>query len=177
MQLDFIFDGGSSTRYHTASVQNRQSIADHSFGVAWFCELITQGKASKNLIMAALAHDLAEHMVGDIPSPAKRALNLSGQFQALEDRYLEGAGLMHYFDNLYGEDAVILKISDMLEGMMFCLKERRLGNRNVEVIYGRFSSYVAQLLKENTSLTCCHIIEELDYKINMQWKEVTNERQ
>jgi len=146
MQRNFIFNGGYSTRYHTAEVHFRQTIADHSFGVAWLCELLTEGTASKDLIMAALAHDLAEHMVGDIPSPAKRALGVGAQFDEYELAHLKANGLSNYAASLMPAELDVLKYADMIEGMHFCLRERRLGNVNVDVIFGRFLSYVHQLV-------------------------------
>jgi 5'-deoxynucleotidase YfbR-like HD superfamily hydrolase len=150
VQRNFIFNGGASTRYHTATVFNRQTIADHSFGVAWFCELITDEFASKDLIMAALAHDLAEHLVGDIPSPAKRKLGLSKQFQELEDAELDTAGLLMYSRMLGEPEQQVLKIADCMEGLMYCLKERRLGNKNVEIIFERFCQYITDVVSKMT---------------------------
>jgi 5'-deoxynucleotidase YfbR-like HD superfamily hydrolase len=173
MQRSFIFDGGYSTRFHTVDVHNRQDIASHSFGVAWYCEGLSGGEASKDLIMAALSHDLAEHIVGDVPSPAKRSLGLSKQFQTLEDKYLAENGLMKYFDNLSENDNRILKYADMLEGMTFCLRERRLGNRNVEVVYQRFSSYILELMRDpQCTITMSNLVIILE-NLNDQWKEAT----
>lgn len=175
MLRKFIFDGGASTRYHTAVVFDRQTIADHSFGVAWFCELITDGRASKGLIMAALTHDLAEHMVGDIPSPSKRALKLSAQFDEYEERYLNQGGL-YYMKAIGAEEETVLKFADMMEGMMFCLKERSLGNRNVEVIFERYDSYVEELIARNparSSEWMIKRIKELLSEMRTEWKELT----
>lgn len=147
-QLDrkFIFNGGNSTRYHTMDVHNRQSIGDHSFGVAFLCEIITGGKASKNLIMAALAHDLAEHIVGDIPAPAKRALNLQEVYAEFEYQHLYDAGIGTYETDLYSFEKTVLKLSDCFEGLIFCIRERKLGNRNVEVATVNYTSYIRKLL-------------------------------
>ncbi len=176
MQRKFIFDGGSSTRYHTLPVHNRQTIADHSFGVAWLCELITNGEASKNLIMAALAHDLAEHIVGDIPSPAKRALKIGAMYDVIEQEHLKGAGIV-YANNLTKEEALTLRFSDMLEGAMFSIQERKLGNLNVAVVFLNFSAYILQLLSDTTSMCdgtypYASRVREIAGEVMQEWSEL-----
>lgn len=182
MQLDrkFIFAGGASTRYHTFDVHNRQDIGNHSFGVAWFCELITDGKATKNLIMAALAHDLAEHIVGDIPAPAKRAnAILKDVFDSVEYDHLKAGGVSNYDASLYGFEKTVLKLSDCFEGLMFCIRERKLGNRNVEVAFGNFTSYIQKLLtgrdfdvEEDVAMERA---EQLLKDIVKEWEDVLDE--
>lgn len=178
MQRNFIFNGGYSTRWHTLDVHNRQDIGNHSFGVAWLCELITRGSASKCLIMAALAHDLAEHIVGDIPSPAKRALGISKMFDEFEGKHLAEAGVAFYGDELELDETAILKFADMLEGMMFCLRERKFGNRNVDIVFQRFRSYVLELLGKHPSYDKLHFSAEvlrIHLEIVNEWKELTDE--
>lgn len=175
MQRRFIFNGGNSTRFHTVDVHTRQDIGNHSFGVAWLCELITDGAASKNLVMAALAHDLAEHIVGDIPSPAKRALNIGAMYDTIEGAHLDEAGIGSYSLHLTPEERSILKFADMLEGMTFCVRERKVGNQNVEIIFNRFRSYIMELL-EKTKLTDATPLLLTLNDIVVEWKEVTNDQ-
>lgn len=148
---NFIFAGGYSKRFHTVDTIKHQEIANHSFGVAWFCELITEGAASKQLIMAALTHDLAEHIVGDIPSPAKRVLGIRDMYEKFEMDQLKANDLAQYMD-LHSEEAAILKLADMLEGCMYCIRERRLGNRNVEICFNRFYTYANEVAREISGL-------------------------
>mgnify|MGYP001572832873 CR=1 FL=1 len=175
MQRRFIFNGGYSTRFHTVDVHTRQDIGNHSFGVAWLCELLTGGGASKNLIMAALAHDLAEHMVGDIPSPAKRALGISKMFDEFEGKHLEEAGIAKYGNSLTPEECDILKYADMLEGMTFCVRERKFGNQNVDIIFGRFYSYIEQLrVSRGASPYVALILNSTITDLLIEWKGITN---
>lgn len=176
MQRKFIFDGGASTRYHTVDMHYRQTIADHSFGVAWFCELITEGRAPKELIMAALTHDLAEHIVGDIPSPAKRSLGVGKMWDDFETKHLDEAGIAGYAWSLHPEEQVILKLADMLDGMMFCLRERKMGNHNVEVIFDNFRKYTREFLEKNPALPESTEAYRLMDDIVQEWEELTNER-
>lgn len=173
MQRNFIFSGGYSTRYHTADVHNRQDIGNHSFGVAWFCELVTQGRCTKDLIMAALSHDLAEHIVGDIPSPSKRELNLGTMFDAIEQKQLDSAGVGHYGLALNSNEQQVLKFADCMEGLMFCIRERKIGNRNVEIIFDRYVSYIKSMLEKTTLVDWYNkrIIEILG-EILTEWQEL-----
>src|SRR6267378_8094848 len=64
-KVNFIESGGYTQRMHCIPTIHPQSVAAHSFGVAWWCWLLTAGNPSANLLLAALAHDLPEHEVGD----------------------------------------------------------------------------------------------------------------
>lgn len=173
MDYNFIFDGGSSKRYHTVQTHNTQDIASHSFGVAWWCELITDKRASKQLIMAALTHDLAEHVVGDVPSPAKRAMGCRDAFNAYEDKILKENGVDHYMI-LSEQEKAVLKAADCFDGLMFCLNERRMGNRHIEIVYGRYYSYIMEV-KEKTSNYAHAVDDYLEY-ISKEWKELFNDK-
>lgn len=180
--LKFIMAGGDSLRYHTVRTVKSQDIAAHSFGVAWLCELLMNGEASKNLIMAALSHDLAEHVIGDIPSPSKRALGLSERFREEEMKALDSARLANYLDDLTEGEELTLQLADILDGLIFCIKERRLGNVNVSLPYERFHGYafevIAKVQLTEAAASYCfdpalalHIISYL----GNQWKELDYE--
>ncbi len=55
-------------------VTDAESVADHSFGVAFIsltlAELVEQPLDKSKLLTIALLHDLPESLIGDIPSPA-----------------------------------------------------------------------------------------------------------
>jgi 5'-deoxynucleotidase YfbR-like HD superfamily hydrolase len=148
MQHNFILDSGLVKRFHTVDTIKSQNVAAHSFGVAWLCDLLTDGKASKYLIMAALSHDLAESVIGDIPSPAKRKLGLGKVFHDAEISELRALGLEHYTENLTNQEKFVLKLADNLEGMYFCLREKKLGNRSIEIVFDRFRQYTREVLEE-----------------------------
>lgn len=167
--FDFIYKGGASKRYHTCRTLKEQDIAAHSFGVAMLCELITEGRARKELLMAALCHDLAEHIVGDIPSPAKRSLGISEQFGKYEESILNANGLGGYEASLSQDEKVILKYADIIDGMMFCLTELRYGNLHLGVVFKNFHSYAVQL-KETTGVDF-PVAQEIVDKISKEYRE------
>lgn len=63
-------EAGAVTRWHTAPLANKETVGNHSFGVAMLVILLVENP-SANLIKAALVHDMAERWVGDMPSPVK----------------------------------------------------------------------------------------------------------
>lgn len=148
MQRNFIYEGGSVLRYHIVDTIKSQDVAAHSFGVAWWCEILTVKTASKALIMAALSHDLAEQFTGDIPSPAKRAMDISSRVAEYEQNHLKEASVYSYMEDLQSGEEFILKLADLLDGMMYCLRERKLGNSNVRIVYARFNSYIHETLEK-----------------------------
>lgn len=118
-------DAGNVRRYHTQRTLRAQTVAEHSFGV---CMLIRQvwPDCSRNLLFAAMHHDLPELMTGDIPAPAKRA-------HPQMDAYLEEfEASLHplYFNTEYmsAEELATLKWADTMELVLWCLEEWRMGN-------------------------------------------------
>jgi 5'-deoxynucleotidase YfbR-like HD superfamily hydrolase len=147
-QIDFIRLGGLVTRYHTKNTIQPNTVGHHSFGVAWMIYLLTQGSAETNLVYAALAHDLAEQVTGDISSPTKRKFpELATMVQLLEDETLESHGL---FFQLSKDEARILKIADCLDGMLYCISEFEIGNKSIMEVYKRYEQYInAMTLNEH----------------------------
>ncbi len=140
-RVDFIRKGGNTKRYHTINTINENTVAHHSFGVAWMIWMI--GVPTVNLLMAALAHDLAEQVTGDISSPTKRRFpELASMVQLMEDEVLDSHNM---FYQLNEEEARTLKMADRMDGMLFCTNEFELGNRAIIEVYNRYVSYVAEL--------------------------------
>ncbi len=144
MNIDFLLQGSLVRRYHTVDTIKEDLVGRHSHGVAMLLWEMTGGEARAELLMAALVHDLGEQSIGDIPSPTKRALGEGmAAIDAMEDAALEAEGLMTF--NLTDEEKVLLKLADCADGMMYCVREKRLGNRNVAIVFSRFQSYVLKV--------------------------------
>lgn len=136
--LDFIMAGSEVTRYHTVTTLRRETVGHHSHGVALICRLLDPA-ASAQLLTAALIHDLAEHEVGDIPSPAKLAYGIGEQISVLEDKLLADAGLNIPF--LTDSEKRTLKLADIAQGALFCAREVSLGNRKMLAVFERYMGY------------------------------------
>lgn len=143
-QLQFIYEGAAVKRFHTESVIREQTDGAHSFGVAWFCYLLTDGHPTVRLLLAALSHDLAERVTGDVPGPTKRVGHIGAQLAGLEAIHLGKAGFS-FGEFLSSEDVKILNLADRLDGMMYCIAERRLGNLNARDWYRNFWNYCHEL--------------------------------
>jgi len=143
--IDFIYTGGAVRRFHTLPSHKDDTVAQHSFGVAWFCWLLDSRSPSSNLLMAALAHDLAEQSTGDIPAPAKRALGIKEQFDSYEATIF-AANRMPNFDGMLNDaERRTLKIADCMDGAMRCIYEIKMGNTFMRKPLQRFISYIEDM--------------------------------
>lgn len=144
-QLLFTYKGGKVKRFHTTDTLAAQTVGEHSHGVAMLCYLLTDGKPSVELLMSALTHDLAEHLIGDIASPVKRSnpVLYSVIHKAEEDAF-ERVHL-NIVPRLKAEEHRILKLADYMDGMMFCVREAQFGSQKIWEVYDNFRSYVVAL--------------------------------
>lgn len=140
--IKFIYAGGAVKRFHTTNTLKEDNVAQHSFGVAWMVWKLTFGGAGAPLIMAALAHDLAEQFTGDVPAPAKRALGISSQFHRYE-REIELNNQV--FFHLTDDDRRVLKIADCLDGLARCAIEISMGNKRAEFSFNNYAAYLEEL--------------------------------
>lgn len=147
-QLRCIYTGGQVRRCHTRRVLRQQTVGEHSFGVAWLCALMFGPETRAALLVNALAHDLAEQVVGDIPAPTKHHLNEEARrsLEDLEETVLFQSNII--LPDLTEEERVVLKIADCLDLMMYCVEERNAGNRdrNILDMFRQASDYARELL-------------------------------
>lgn len=155
--LDFIQAGADVKRFHTKLTLQSETVGHHSHGVAMVCLLINP-HASARLLTAALIHDLAEHVTGDIPSPAKRRYGIGEQVNALEFQLLAEAGLP--LSTLTEEEKRTLKIADIFQGMLFCAREISLGNREMREVFKNYVSYAEAMNLQGRHLELFNLIED-----------------
>jgi 5'-deoxynucleotidase YfbR-like HD superfamily hydrolase len=135
-QVQFISRGGMVRRFHQHPQLVQDTDGRHSHGVAMLCFLLSGGEPSRELLIAALTHDLAEQTAGDVPAPTKRAMRNSGfDLDGYETIILRANG----FENeLTPKEHRTLKIADALDGMLACCRELAMGNRTVVWIYRKW---------------------------------------
>ena len=137
--LKFIQQGGETQRFHTVRTIQPQNVGHHSFGVVWLLWLLTEGRASSRLLMAGAAHDLPEQIVGDIPAPVKRRIGAAWEaLHNMEDEILKQYGMKF---ELSAEEIIYLSIADRMDGMLFCCRERTLGNTGIDNVMQNFTTY------------------------------------
>lgn len=144
-RIDFIRLGGLVTRYHTKHTVKENTVAHHSSGVAWMVYFLTGGSCSVNLVMSALAHDLAEQVTGDISSPTKRRFpELAKMVSLLESEILESKEV-NFESQLNDDEKRILKLADCMDGILFCIGELELGNTSILPVCQRYCEYIEAL--------------------------------
>jgi D-beta-D-heptose 7-phosphate kinase/D-beta-D-heptose 1-phosphate adenosyltransferase len=127
---------GVRCTYHVGGGKN---VAAHTFGViAVILELWPD--ASGELIRAAMHHDVVESLTGDTPAHAKWAFpKLEAAMHEAEHVLLAQHGLFE-IDNT--EDALRLKIADLVELCVTAHEQVMMGNENFYVVFERGVKYI-----------------------------------
>ena len=140
--LEFITFGAEVRRYHTLTTLQTETVGHHSHGVALLCGVL-EPHAHARLLMAALVHDLAEQVTGDIPSPAKRELGIGNDLHELEETLLRKAGFPQPV--LGPSELRTLKLADLAQGALTCVRELQLGNSRMRIVLDRYVSYAESM--------------------------------
>lgn len=176
--LEFMWNGGNTRRFHTMPTLTIDTVGHHSFNLLCIL-LFLREDLPAHVLRAALKHDIAEHVVGDMPAPTKRALpNYMGvrtptghisersfreAFGEHEAKVAEAHGVNLEEDALSDAEKWLLKLADALDGMRFCIQERRMGNWHPKLVeaFSNFRSYVATLIYGSvvTPLDELHAVE------------------
>lgn len=159
--LNFIMRGSEVSRYHTVVTIKGETVGHHSHGVACLVLILNQS-ASRNLMIAALLHDLSEQYTGDIPSPAKREFGIGAQVSELELLLMERVGII--FPTLSEEEKRVLKLADIAHGALFCVRELSMGNSNVAVVYDRYMAYAHNMGLSGTEERLFNLISEMRHE-------------
>lgn len=131
--------GGDVKRFHTVTMLQDNLVASHSWGVATLIFDVFPS-ASVELVKAALYHDVAEHVTGDISAPTKwRYPKLSEALVVVEQETEKELGIEVCLSD---EEASILKFCDMADLILVCVKEYRLGNTDALEIVRRGLTYL-----------------------------------
>lgn len=161
--------GNAVQRYHTVPTLHSETVGAHCAGVACMVLAVTRGACSKNLLVAALLHDMAEQETGDVPATAKwNHPVLKVALDAAEKRALRMLDLDASIPVLSPADAVLLKICDMLDLCFKSLEELRLGNRNFYPLLLRGVSYVQDLLTHEDLLSLTHTLNPVMDELNRE---------
>lgn len=141
LEFGQLYRAGSVERYHTVRTHHRQTLADHSWGVAMVL-LKIKPSVGADVLKAALVHDLAESVTGDVPFPVKRDYpKLADALRAVELEFNK----RHELTDLAGADLTLLKWADMAELCLFTQYEILMGNAELLPVYQRGISHLIQL--------------------------------
>lgn len=150
-QLMFIRNGGETRRFHGWPVLRPQSVAEHSFHVAMILHVLygqDEPGIPGYLLTAALCDDLAEWITGDPPSPFTRAMEkrmpgFRDQRKGVENEVLATVSL-DWDKHLSDEDKRKLKFADYVDGAMYCIRERAMGNKLIGPAFTTFMTYLPE---------------------------------
>ncbi len=120
-----LYAAGRVTRYHTSDVP-AQSLASHSWGVALIVAIVYPNqKPPARLLLAALTHDLAESVTGDIPAPMKwKSQRLREALREQEAIFEIDKGIAF---GLTTKEQAILEWSDFFELCLYLQHQGRMG--------------------------------------------------
>lgn len=156
--LEFITLGAEVRRYHTLTTLQTETVGHHSHGVALLCWVLDPD-AHARLLMAALTHDLAEQLTGDIPSPAKRDLNIGADLEDLERDVMRTAGFPQPV--LGPSELRTLKLADLAQGALTCVRELQLGNSRMRIVLDRYISYAEKMNLQGVEAELFNTIKEM----------------
>lgn len=126
LRVRLLREGGHVQRCHNLPHHGEYSVAAHSWHVAILL-MVLHPNPSKELLLAALTHDVAERWTGDVPAPAKWASpKLKDHLDALEGGIEIALGIA---SQLTTEEQRWLKACDLLELELWCMDQIALGNK------------------------------------------------
>lgn len=144
MDLHKLYPTGRLKRWHTTDLP-AQTIGHHSWGVALVVATIyPRGHdVPAKLMLAALTHDCAEAITGDIPSPAmKQYPELGMMLAGIERRFNVEAGIE--FD-LTDRERAILKWADTFECAMYAEHIFHMGVLQANFVLIRARTYLKDM--------------------------------
>jgi 5'-deoxynucleotidase YfbR-like HD superfamily hydrolase len=161
--LQMVLMGGRVARFHTRPTLKSESVAEHSYLVAWLVTMITV-TPSANLLLACLAHDLPEYVLGDMPSPAKKRLGVRDAFRREEANLFAEASMPDYEALLTPKETEVLAFCDNFAGYLKCVYERQMGNALLKGAEANYRAYLYGIMEKAQHLdwAACNNLMKLD---------------
>lgn len=174
--IDFFYKGALVRRFHTYNVLRQETVGHHSHGVAMLVDIIYPD-ARKELLQAALCHDLAEggspHHggTGDTPGHIKRWVErvmpgFKNVLKGIETRDLREAGLS--IPLLTDEEQRRLKFCDNVHGVLFCLEEISRGNGYLWQPLTGYMEWIDETPSQARTETELSVLMFISHRINQE---------
>jgi 5'-deoxynucleotidase YfbR-like len=143
-RLKVLLRSGNVVRYHTEGPMFNQLVSEHTWRVMIILMYFWPW-TSKKLLLAALFHDAAEGVVGDVSKVIKKRVpQIDSLLGGLENDVLEVLGVKT--DNLSEDEKWKLKFADILEVVLYI---RGLPISEVSnVILGRANQYLDSCIND-----------------------------
>lgn len=133
--------GGRVRRCHNVLTTGVYSVAEHSWGAAMLFHALWPDEFP-SMALAVLTHDVAEAVVGDIPSPTIRYTNTRELLEGIEERVNERYGVAD-LSNLTGDQYDKLKAVDRLELYLWAIEQRLQGNQFAREVEEEIAFYLS----------------------------------
>lgn len=144
MDISKILESANVERFHAVPKLTGQTIAQHSWGVSMLVQYFNP-ECRKELVLAALTHDCAELVTGDVPATTKwDNPELKMTLAMVEDRVERQWGIKFDLDS---EEQRLLKLCDAMEGMNYCVERAEMGEIAASTIFWRWSQHVQDNFK------------------------------
>ena len=127
MSFKVLYRSGYVKRWHVEATIQTQNLAAHQWGVAMIIREICPGDIM--LLEAALTHDCAEVVTGDIPFTAKRESPVLRAASELCEAEFNVRNKIQYEFELSKEQLHALAWADTFEALLFSQREIALGNQ------------------------------------------------
>lgn len=137
--LAIVFRAGRVERYHAEGLGIHQSVAEHTFRVVMLLHHLWPD-SPRDIILAALYHDVAEGVFGDMPAPVKRMPSFRAAMSDAENDFYQHFGFRSA-ETLSPIDRHRLKVCDYLE---LCLTCANLSGVDAERITRKGHEYVIE---------------------------------
>lgn len=140
---------GEVLRYHTSlgGLLRRQDVAQHVYNLMWLATTLYADNPPRAVLLALLGHDAGERFTGDLPGNFKARLSEAAreEIDAVEVTLLkERTG--YRGGSLTTFQEAVVDFVDKLDGLIFCLRELRMGNKMAQPIYNNYLRYTGDAL-------------------------------
>jgi 5'-deoxynucleotidase YfbR-like HD superfamily hydrolase len=138
--------GGHVVRYHTRpELADGQNVAAHTWRVMVVIHTLWPEQSTKNLLLHALYHDVAEAEVGDMPATTKwKYSELNNLMRRVESEYESKLGVAI---PVSPDEQKIADIADKLELVLHCYRLMQRGNGLAEDVFHRGCDYLKDKYK------------------------------
>lgn len=135
--------GMAVIRYHTEPRVRLETVGHHTANLCAIL-LALDPNVSRNVLIRALVHDVAEAHTGDIPAPAKRdSPGLSSLLMGIEVKYLTEHKIP--WPPLSDEEKILLKLADITDLVISSTEEVKLGNSYARQVASKGVGYIMAL--------------------------------
>lgn len=134
---------GGVPRWSIVRLSRQQNVLEHTALVAMYAydiaQIIDYDGDIGELLVQCLQHDLPEVETGDLPSPVKSAISNKSAIGEYEDDIMRRRFGVHT-GAVDAKMHEILKVADLLEGVLKLTEELTCGNRSVLAVLSSLTS-------------------------------------